>query len=247
MPPPPKVPLLRASTSVTSGAGKRKRRQDRESSHKRVNLTIDDVDDPMSGASEDDDSDPQYSDEIVDQPDTAHESEDDDFDPHHDLALEGPPADEEEEKPKPLLRLKYHTLTVSGYCLCVVVEPWSPQRRITGPLSTALLTAPSHDDIGTLVVEDALVERGRTPLFFPELDDNHSRKPEGSSSVKARPPPFLLDSSGEADDESRRGDTLMNFSQALNTTGYAATGSIDDEDMEGAVLFGDADEVRELI
>ncbi|EEB92883.1 hypothetical protein MPER_08541 [Moniliophthora perniciosa FA553] len=36
--------------------------------------------------------------------------------------------DDEEEKPKPILKLKYQGFNIFGHCLCIVVEPWPPIR-----------------------------------------------------------------------------------------------------------------------
>ncbi|KAI6047412.1 hypothetical protein EDC04DRAFT_2950722 [Pisolithus marmoratus] len=157
-----------------------------------------------------------------------------------DLTME---ESEEEEKPKPVLRLSYQALNVSSHCLCVVVEPWPsqhltvPSRPIT-PVSVAL---PSETGVGSSMNEDISLQRGRTPLFLPEFD-------EATDLNRARTPVPLFDAGpSRADDKGYDSDTLMNFSQVLNTTGHTtAAFAEDDDDMEGAVLFGDADEVREF-
>lgn len=157
-----------------------------------------------------------------------------------DLSMEG---DEEEEKPKPILKLSYQSLNISSHCLCVVVEPW-PSQHPTVPLQpippvSAVLR--SEASIGSGTDEDISLQRGRTPLFLPECD-------EVTDLNRARLPVSLFDADFcQADDNGYDSNTLMNFSQVLNATGHTTVAfAEDDDDMEGAVLFGDADEVREF-
>lgn len=156
-----------------------------------------------------------------------------------DLTME----DEEEEKPKPVLRLSYQGLNVSSHCLCVVVEPWPSQHptvplQPVPPVSVAL---PSEASIGSYIDEDISLQRGRTPLFLPEFDEVTDPKKAHS------PVPLFGTSSCQVDDNGYGSDTIVNFSQVLNATGHTtAAFAEDDDDMEGAVLFGDADEVREF-
>lgn len=156
-----------------------------------------------------------------------------------DLTME----DEEEEKPKPVLRLSYQGLSVSSHCLCVVVEPW-PSQHSTVPLQPVApvpVALPSEASIGSCIDEDIPLQRGRTPLFLPEFD-------EVTDLNKAHTQvPLFGTSSRQVDDSGYGSDTIMNFSQAVNATGHTtAAFAEDDDDMEGAVLFGDADEVREF-
>ncbi|KAI6034356.1 hypothetical protein BKA83DRAFT_4188857 [Pisolithus microcarpus] len=149
-----------------------------------------------------------------------------------DLTME----DEEEEKPKPVLRLSYQGLNVSSHCLCVVVEPWPSQHptvplQPVPPVSVAL---PSEASIGSYIDEDISLQRGRTPLFLPEFDEVTDPKKAHS------PVPLFGTSSCQVDDNGYGSDTIVNFSHT--TAAFAE----DDDDMEGAVLFGDADEVREF-
>ncbi|KAI6130422.1 hypothetical protein EDD16DRAFT_1470602 [Pisolithus croceorrhizus] len=157
-----------------------------------------------------------------------------------DLTME---EDEEEEKPKPVLRLSYQALNVSGHCLCVVVEPWPSQHPSVPlqPVAPVSVASPSEVGIGSRIDEDIPLQRGRTPLFLPEFD-------EVTDLNRTHPPvPLFGTSSCQVDDNGYGSDTLMNFSQVLNATGHTtAAFAEDDDDMEGAVLFGDADEVREF-
>lgn len=149
----------------------------------------------------------------------------------------------EEEKPKPLLKLKYQALTVSGHCLCVVVEPRSsssPQHPIA-----RLKSAPPVPSKKKGSYEN-LAPRGQTPLFLPEFGEVVDQSLRDSTPITVSTPLLRFDDvSGQADNGFDN-DTLMNFSQALNTAGHTVAISDDDDDMDGAVLFGDADEIREF-
>ncbi len=55
----------------------------------------------------------------------------DEDDPETDSQARNPPLEVEvgeEEKPKPMLRVKYQGFDISDLCLCIVVEPWPPIR-----------------------------------------------------------------------------------------------------------------------
>lgn len=152
---------------------------------------------------------------------------------------------EEEEKPKPILQVRYQGFNIFGNCLCVVVEPWPPLRRATHapPVVPDVSRPPSMAP-----PERAPVGRWRseTPLFLPEYDEERERSvTPAPRRIPARTlPPVPL-----FDDEDSYGDAggMMEFSQVLNSgDGYRAGAIDDDEDMEGAVFFGDADEVKEL-
>lgn len=158
-------------------------------------------------------------------------------------------VEEEETKPKPLLKLKYQSFPVSGHCLCVVVEPWPPLRAETRPSAgfrtslqrgglEPLLPPPNNSVIAT--------ERAKTPLFLPDYDRAPSEIPFARE--KTIPPvPLFHGAMSRIGDDSYNDDDLMNFSQVLNAAGHMHTiAAEDDDDMDGAVLFGDADEVREL-
>ncbi|KAH0839886.1 hypothetical protein J3R83DRAFT_837 [Lanmaoa asiatica] len=157
-------------------------------------------------------------------------------------------VEEEEKKPKPLLKLKYQSFPISGHCLCVVVEPWPPL-----PAETRLQTLGTSVQRGSL--EPALLpsngsivagQRAKTPLFFPEYDRAPSEAPFARQ--RTLPPvPLFHDAMSRAEDDDYSDDDLMNFSQTLNAAGHMhAITADDDDDMDGAILFGDADEIREL-
>lgn len=159
-------------------------------------------------------------------------------------------VEEEEEKPKPLFKLKYQSFSISGHCLCVVVEPWSPQRAEAKLRSVGLGTSislkqslrPSNDSvIGG--------QRAKTPLFFPDNDrvpmemEIPFARERSLSSV-----PLFPDAMSGTEDDVHSDDDLMSFSQTLNAAGHMhAIAADDDDDIDGAVLFGDADEIRELL
>ena len=132
-------------------------------------------------------------------------------------------VDSEEEKPKPILNLTYQGFNIYGHCLCVVVEPWPVIRSMTTSLSNRSLAGSSLFQRQTSTPRD---ERSR-PLFLPEeLQEDEI-------------------SDGDSDSDEISG--MMQFSQVLRNVGDSRAGAAnDDEDMDGSVLFGDADEFKEL-
>ena len=129
----------------------------------------------------------------------------------------------EEEKPKPILNLTYQGFNIYGHCLCVVVEPWPVIRSMTTSLSNRSVAGSS------LVQQRTSRPRNhQTPLFFPEEFQEDEEPIEIS------------------DGDSDFGG-MMEFSQVLRSVGDSRAGAAnDDEDMDGSVLFGDADEFKEL-
>ncbi|KAG6821610.1 hypothetical protein H0H93_000119 [Arthromyces matolae] len=150
---------------------------------------------------------------------------------------------DEDEKPKPILQLRYRGFDIYGHCLCVVVEPWPPMRsmsRVTPALNREPSLAPPQSGIhGTSNT------RGKTPLFLPDDDHGGERPP---SFRDRRAPTSLLDPGFlEDSDNSDEDDGMMLFSQVLNNTGDTRAGAVgDDEDMDTDMFFGDADEIKEL-
>lgn len=138
---------------------------------------------------------------------------------------------------------------MSGHCLCVVVEPWPPLRAETRLQSVG--TSSQRGSLGpSLLPSNGSVEAGeraKTPLFLPEYDRALSEAPF----VRERtfpPVPLFHDAMSRTEDDGYSDDDLMNFSQTLNAGGHMhAITADDDDDMDGAVLFGDADEIRELL
>ncbi|KAE9397114.1 hypothetical protein BT96DRAFT_957990 [Gymnopus androsaceus JB14] len=157
---------------------------------------------------------------------------------HFELEIE----DDEEEKPKPLLHLKHQGFKILGSCLCIVVEPWpaiqAPSPRTVDP------------SIGPRLVTSNEIARARskTPLFLPDPDDRDRSQTPFPDASHVRPLPLYDDDlilDGGMDEDEYGG--MIEFSQILNAAGDVRAGALDeDEDMEGAVFFGDADEVREL-
>ena len=154
---------------------------------------------------------------------------------------------EEEEEPKPFMQLKYQGFSIDGYCLCVVVEPWprpetdsSKQPTATGPRAASEVPA------NYLAAADK--QRAETPLFLPESDAERGETPAPAMQPRhgtlPSVPAFTESSSKletmEADDD------LVEFSQALNSGGNFLPGLENDDEMDGAAFFGDADETREF-
>lgn len=159
--------------------------------------------------------------------------------------------DEDDKKDKLALKLKYQGFNIFGRCLCVVVEPWPSIRSATRAPSVMPLTNEALR--GSTIAPPDFVpsnnnQRARTPLFLPEFDRGRSLTPAPFPRAKTLPPvPLFNDSASDSDDDGYGSDDLMIFSQALNAAGGMHVAAADDDDeMDGAVLFGDADEVREF-
>jgi hypothetical protein len=129
----------------------------------------------------------------------------------------------EEEKPKPILKLTYQGFNIYGHCLCVVVEPWPVIRSMTTSLSNR-----SVADSSLFLQQRSRPGYERSPhLFLPkELQE---------------------DEISDGDSDSNEIGGMMQFSQVLRNVGDSRAGAAnDDEGMDGSVLFGDADEFKEL-
>ncbi|KAJ6598949.1 hypothetical protein DFH09DRAFT_1129634 [Mycena vulgaris] len=150
----------------------------------------------------------------------------------------------EEEKPKPVLKLKYQDFSIYGHCLCIVVEPWPPLRSATRAASVApRATSAFFSPRGASAAPSAGSLRARTPLFLPD-DEDLERSETPAPRQRTLPPVPLFDD--DPDEDSDNGG-MMAFSQAMNGYDHLPAGAADDDDdMDGAVFFGDADEVREL-
>jgi len=156
-------------------------------------------------------------------------------------------SEDEEEKPKPILGLRYQGFSIYGHCLCVVVEPWPVVRTMTGIAATLAKMTPAPSSSKPPPSDK---DRSRDPLFLPEDadDDIVEVVDTGRTSGQYVNKPYLdqvLNEVDISDDEDAGG--IMEFSQVLRSIGDSRAGAInDDEDMDGSVLFGDADEYREL-
>lgn len=171
--------------------------------------------------------------------DTHHIPDEDpievDNDPPEDTLLN---SDDEEDKPKPIMKLKYQGFSIRGRALCVIVEPYPPLRRPMSLAPTGII-APRAPSIAPPDFVPA-AQRAKTPLFFPEDDDERGVTP----APRARPPVPLFDEPERGDDDDANGG-MMAFSQILHSVGEYATGAAaDDDEIEGAVFLGDADEAR---
>ena len=159
-------------------------------------------------------------------------------------------VDEEEAKPKPILQLKYQGFDISGRCLCVVVEPWPPIRAASrtpsvAPLFSNVSQAPNIARPDFISGDQrTLMQREGTPLFLPDPDRERSETPAPSGSGRILPPVPLFNDAIVMDEDSDE-DDLMTFSQSLNYAGGHGVVEADDE-IDGAIFFGDADEAREF-
>ena len=154
-------------------------------------------------------------------------------------------AEEEEMKPKPQLQLSFSGFNIFGRCLCVIVEPWPVVRAPTEPQmpqssgSTANPRTPS-------AAPDPVSGRGQTPLFLPD-DDDRRITPAPTSRADRPPVPLFNDPSncGIREEEGEE-DGMMLFSELLSATGGLRMDADDEDGFDGAILFGDADERKEL-
>jgi hypothetical protein len=160
--------------------------------------------------------------------------------------------EEEETKPKPLLQLTYQGFNIFGNCLCVVVEPWPPIQAVPRAPSISPMfsnaarapnIAPPHFIPSGQVKS---IERERTPLFLPDPDRGRSETPAPFNQGRIFPPVPLFSDPIDREKNDIDGESLMEFSQALNYAGEQRGGLEDDDEMDGAVFFGDADETREF-
>lgn len=157
------------------------------------------------------------------------------------------PVDEEEEKPKPGLQLKYKGFSIYGQCLCIVVEPWPAVRSTNLTLQElgGISSQRSTHGQSTQAVSN-VASRAKTPLFLAEDNDMDQDEVETREPNPVTHPWDDLERMDESDTDSEMG-AMMAFSQALNLAGDNRPGAAEDEDeIEGAVLFGDADEARQL-
>lgn len=152
--------------------------------------------------------------------------------------------EEEEEKPKPILGLKYQGFSIYGQCLCVVVEPWPVVRSTTvAPLFAKPVSA------GRAALRESSA-RAQTPLFLPEdpedAETHHHADAPRRSTINQSYLNQVLHEVDVSDDEDDMGG-MLEFSQVLHNIGGTRAGAVnDDDDMDGSVLFGDADEFKEL-
>ena len=129
----------------------------------------------------------------------------------------------------------------------MVAEPWplpkEPAKSINAVLGArdkSRLSVPPRRP-GPSVHQSASV-RGETPLFLPDDDTDAPELPSVA---------LLFTMDKESDDEEDHDNPyagMLAFSQALKNTSDERPGAlaVDDEDMDSAALFGDADEIREL-
>ncbi|KAJ7068381.1 hypothetical protein C8F01DRAFT_1050515 [Mycena amicta] len=159
--------------------------------------------------------------------------------------------DDEEEKPKPVLSLQYRDFSIYGQCLCVVVEPYPPLRSASVAPSRAPSVAPVFSSTAaaqrqqSVPVSGGSAQRARTPLFLPDEDDAREGSVMPTENNPRMLPPVPLFNQEASDEED--GGGMMAFSQVMTSYSHLPAGMIEDDDeLDGAVFFGDADEVKEL-
>jgi hypothetical protein len=137
----------------------------------------------------------------------------------------------EEEKPKPVLSLRYRGFDIYGHCLCIVVEPWPVVRTVTSDVAP--------------IFKSATGLHAPEPLFLADEADTEDIANTGQFINKSYLQQVLSDVEVEGEEEDTGG--MLEFSQVLQNIGDSRAGAMnDDDDVDGSVLFGDADEQREL-
>ena len=153
-------------------------------------------------------------------------------------------VEEEEMKPKPQLQLSFNGFNIFGRCLCVIIEPWPVIRAPTEPRAPQS-SRMSADPRTTSVVPDPAFGRGQTPLFLPD-DDDRGVTPAPTTRADRPPVPLFNDPPLDVDAEDDEEGGMILFSELLSATGGSRV-DVDDEDgFDGAILFGDADERKEI-
>lgn len=90
-------------------------------------------------------------------------------------------------------------------------------------------------------------QRARTPLFLPDWDDERERSQTPAPRRNLPRVPLFLDEPEDNEDDEELGGGMFALSQVLQTVGNNTALLAEDEDeMDGAVFFGDADEAREF-
>ncbi len=157
-------------------------------------------------------------------------------------------GDDDEQKPKLALELKYRSFSNFNRCLCVVVEPWPPLRRASDTHAASLpSSAAARQSSRPPTHSESRDQRGKTPLFLPDIDDE--RATPSALQGQDLPPAPLFDNSQADRDIGKTldlGAGIMQFSQLLNTTGRVTGAVEEDDEFDGAALFADADEAKEL-
>lgn len=153
-------------------------------------------------------------------------------------------AEEEEMKPKPQLQLSFSGFDIFGRCLCVIVEPWPVIRAPTEPQAPQSSRAATSR--AASVVPDPAPGRGQTPLFLPDGDER-GVTPAPTAKADRPPVPLFNDPPPDNDvqDEEDEGGMIL-FSELLSATGGLRVDADDEDGFDGAILFGDADERKEL-
>lgn len=163
--------------------------------------------------------------------------------------------DEEEPKPKLTLQLKYQGFQIFGRCLCVIVEPWPPVRSASRAPSLAPMMSTTVRQTPSIAPPDFIpsgagARRERTPLFLPDDDQDRGESPSITAQrLRTLPPVPLFNETPEDERQYESDDSedgMMQLSQLLNTGRTVNGGVEEDDEYDGAFLFADADESREL-
>ncbi|KAI0081714.1 hypothetical protein K474DRAFT_1671623 [Panus rudis PR-1116 ss-1] len=160
---------------------------------------------------------------------------------------------EEDEKPKPILKLSYQGFNVHDRCLCVIVEPYPPltsaRRHVSLAPGTGIIAPRAPSIAPSESAASGSGQPSRMPLFLPDDDDRERSQTPAPQAWQGRnlPPVPLFNEELTISDDEDDEMGMYQFSQILQSVGEnPAMDAEEDDEMDGEVLFGDADEAREL-
>lgn len=146
--------------------------------------------------------------------------------------------EEDEKKSKLALGLMYQGFSISGLCLCIVIEPRVDsslfQSQGDGKISSERIT--TRTDISKEANTVLSVIRGATPLFLPEYEDDrdttfnsHQVESTATNPLGSGANPHLFESGG-----------ILQLSQLIQISGCGDGGGDIDNDRD--VFMADAEE-----
>lgn len=161
--------------------------------------------------------------------------------------------DDVELSSKPKMQLNYRQLHMKDRILCVIVEPWPNLPEV----NVGTNTAPSSKEVSTTIRSAPKAsssahaeeqEHTALPLFLPSLEEREpSVAPEYSRYGSEVPNQGQDEGDTVYDIQEETNFGMLAFSQALSNVVGDNLGALDEDDeIDGAALYGDADEIRTI-